>query len=252
MNRTVFLIGGGGDHPSRAETYGRFMQAATTAGSRRLALVVAAGTPEDAQETFTATHAIFTSLGAGEDEVVGLFVSAEAPLTRAQLSAVEPTGVFACGGPTPLYQEALCVDRSWLDYLQAGSIPFGGVSAGAAIAATAAIVGGWQAERGGHVRDILYQGAGEGRDLIDVRPGLGLVPFTVEIHASQWGTITRLLHAIDHGLATEGWAIDEHTLLEVGPTGLQLYGSGHAYHLRRDGQGVTRVTIHAAPDRILL
>src|SRR5207248_10823158 len=108
----------------------------------------------------------------------------------------------------------------------------------------------WQAQRGDHARPILYQGAGEGQDLLDVRPGLGLVPFTVEIHASQWGTLTRLLHALDLGLVSEGWAIDEDTLLQVEAAGLQVHGPGQVYHLGRDAAGATRVTIHTAPEQI--
>lgn len=37
-----------------------------------------------------------------------------------------------------------------------------------------------------------------------MRPGLGLVPFAVDVHASQHGTPTRLMHAIDAGLVQEG------------------------------------------------
>jgi cyanophycinase len=247
---SVFLIGGGGDYEGRAETYGRFLQAATTNGRCSLALVVAADDPGEAQATYNATLAIFAALGAGTGEIAGIYLSSNIKLTADHLATADPTGVFVCGGLTPLYQRVLCVDRSWLDYVEAREITFGGVSAGAAIAATNAIVGGWQAQRGGHVRSILYQGAGEGLDLLDVRPGLGLVPFTVEIHASQWGTLTRLLHAIDLGLVTDGWAIDEDTLLQVDTTGLQVHGSGQVYHVRRPHQGPAQVSIYSPPDWI--
>jgi len=70
----------------------------------------------------------------------------------------------------------------------------------------------------------------------------------VEIHASQWGTLSRLLHAVDMGLVSDGWAIDEHTLLQVDATGLRLNGSGQAYHLQRDPQGAIRVSIHVDTD----
>ena len=37
-----------------------------------------------------------------------------------------------------------------------------------------------------------------GEDLDDVvpRPGLGLVGFAVDVHAAQWGTVGRLVHAV--------------------------------------------------------
>jgi cyanophycinase len=247
---SVFLIGGGGDYAGRAATYGRFLQAATATARRRIALVVAAEDPDEAEETFAATQAIFTVLGATPDEISGLFLAPGNPLTSAMLAEIQPTGLFVCGGATPLYQQLLCEDRAWLEYLRAGNIPYGGVSAGAAIAAEQAIVGGWQAQRADQVRPILYQGAGEGMDLLAVRSGLGLVPFAVEIHASQWGTLTRLLHAVDLGLVAAGWAIDEDTLLQVDATGLQVQGDGQAYHLQRDPSGTIRISIHAATDPI--
>jgi cyanophycinase len=246
----VFLIGGGGDHPARAETYGRFLQAATRDTGRRLVLITAAEAPDEAADTFVATRAIFLALGAAEADIISLPLSPATPLGADRLAALAPTGVFVCGGATPLYQEALCRDRAWLAPLQAAGIPYGGVSAGAAVAATTAIVGGWQARHGDRVRAILFQGAGEDRDLLDVRSGLGLVPFTVEIHASQWGTLTRLLHALDLGLIPEGWAIDEATLLQVDAAGLQVHGAGQVYHARRDPQGGAHLTIHRAPERI--
>jgi cyanophycinase len=245
----VFLIGGGGDHPGSADTYGRFVRAATRDGLCRIALVVAEDDPAEADDIYASTCAIFANQGVSADQMTGLFLTSTTALTTARITA-EPTGLFVCGGTTPLYQQALCNDLSWLDYLQTRHIPYGGVSAGAAVAADTAIVGGWRAQRGDTVRPILFQGASEGRDLLDVRPGLGLVPFTVEVHASQWGTLTRLVHTLDLELVTEGWAIDEATLLQADEAGLQVHGLGQAYHLRRGEQGSIRLTVHCAPDRI--
>jgi cyanophycinase len=246
----VFLIGGGGDHPERAAIYGPFLEAATDGARRRVVLVAAADSPAEAGETITGTRAIFTALGAAEADLPGFVLSPADRLTAEWLAATRATGVFVCGGPTPLYQQLLCEDRAWLDDLEAGSRPYGGVSAGAAIAARAAIVGGWQARRGDRVRPILYQGAGEGEDLLAVRAGLGLVPFTVEIHASQWGTLTRLLHALDLGLVPEGWAIDEDTLLQVDQDGCRVAGAGQVYHVTRTTRGTAEITIYTPPDTI--
>jgi cyanophycinase len=246
----VFLIGGGGDHPGSADTYGRFVRAATRDGLCRIALVVAEDDPTEADDIYASTRAIFANQGVSADQMTGLFLTSTTALTTAQITAAKPTGLFVCGGTTPLYQQALCEDPSWLDYLQTRGLPYGGVSAGAAVAATTAIVGGWRAQRGVTARPILFQGASEGRDLLDVRSGLGLVPFSVEVHASQWGTLTRLVHTLDLGLVTEGWAIDEATLLQVDEAGLQVHGLGQAYHLRRDEQGAICLMVHGAPDRV--
>ena len=79
-----------------------------------------------------------------------------------------------------------------------------------------------------------------------VRPGLGLVPFTVDVHASQMGTLTRLIHAVELGLIPEGWAIDENTMLVVDGRTHQIYGAGHGYHVQRSPDGGVSVTIHVA------
>jgi cyanophycinase len=243
---TVYLFGGGGDHPERAATFGRFLAASTRDGARRIAVIAVGDDPDEAQATFAETRTIFARAGAAEAELLGLFPTPARPLTADALAAGAPTGVFVCGGATPAYHAALCADRAWVGALRARGIPYGGLSAGAAIAAEAAIVGGWRARRGDRVRPILFQGASEDRDLLDVRPGLGLTPFAVEVHASQWGTLTRLLHALDLGLAAEGWAIDEGTLLAVDGASVRVHGAGQAYHVERAADGAARVTIHPA------
>ena len=51
--------------------------------------------------------------------------------------------------------------------------------------------------------------------MLNLRKGLGLVDFAVDVHATQWGTLSRLVHTIDAKLTNEGWAIDENTMLEI-------------------------------------
>jgi cyanophycinase len=248
----LFLHGGGDARHARNTTFGRFVQAATAGGSCRLAVVVAEETEAQAQASFEDYRAIFAALPNGPTVIHPVLVSATQPLTPAQLEPLEPTGLFVCGGSTPLYQQALCENTSWLAYLRTAKIPYGGTSAGAAIAARTAIVGGWQATRMQETRAILFQGASEGLDSLSVRNGLGLVPFAVEIHASQMGTLTRLLHAVELGMVAEGWAIDENTLIQIDADAMQIYGLGHAYHVWRDHNQPVRVTIHTAELRTKL
>jgi cyanophycinase len=103
-----------------------------------------------------------------------------------------------------------------------------GFSAGAAIAGEWAIVGGWR-----HAgRDVCAEEAGEDLEPLTVRPGLGLVPFAVDVHATQWGTVTRLIHAVRAGLAPEGWAVDEGTALVYdGDRVTGVEGLGAAYRV---------------------
>jgi cyanophycinase len=135
-------------------------------------------------------------------------------------------GVFVGGGSTPDYQEALAAWRAPAD------LPFAGFSAGAAVAAARAIVGGWRLGE----REVCAEEAGEELEELAVRDGLGLVPFAVDVHATQWGTLTRLVHAVGAGLVDEGWAIDEGTVLVVEDGSTRVDGLGSAYRVApRDG-----------------
>jgi cyanophycinase len=70
----------------------------------------------------------------------------------------------------------------------------------------------------------------------------------VDAHATAWGTLTRLVHAVAGGLVAEGWAIDEHTCLAVDARGIAVHGAGCAYHAASDGRRVA-VDVVRAPSR---
>lgn len=143
-------------------------------------------------------------------------------------------GVFVGGGWTPGYQEALSGWHAPTD------LPYAGFSSGAAVAAARAIVGGWRL--GG--RDVCAEEAGEDLDELAVRDGLGIVDFAVDVHATQWGTLTRLVHAVGAGLVDEGWAVDEGTVLVVDDGAIHVEGLGSAYRVApRDG----RVAVSVQP-----
>ncbi|HEU4328459.1 MAG TPA: aspartate/glutamate racemase family protein [Roseiflexaceae bacterium] len=243
---TMIFLHGGGDHSdSRADTFGRFVQAALSHSDGPLVLAAAANTTDEAQKLAEEYVPIFRALDVPETRLRTLALTPDAPLERSALEQIGPCGLFVCGGETPIYHRALCRQPDWRRLLAERGIPYGGTSSGAAVAAGRAIIGGWQAERGGRSRAMLYQGAGEGLGPLTVEPGLALVPFSVDVHASQWGTLLRLIHAVDLGLVEDGWAIDEDTLLVVGPEGPRLYGRGHAYHVARGPAGAA-VTVHTA------
>ena len=240
----IFLHGGGDSPNDRMETLGQFVKAATVNSVCNLALIVAEDSEAEALDSFVDYKNIFSSLTPAPVHIQPILVSATHPLSRAQLEESQPTGVFVCGGSTPLYHQSLCLDPSWLAYLREQKIPYGGTSAGASVAANKAILGGWQATRDDETREMLFQGASEGLDAITVRDGLGLVPFAVEAHASQLGTLTRLIHVVESGLAPEGWAIDENTLLQVDAGKIVVYGRGHAYRVWRETVQKVAITIH--------
>ena len=157
-------------------------------------------------------------------EVRTVLVSKDRPAAPEDL--VGAGGVYVAGGWTPGYQEAVC-GHGFATALRDSGLPYAGYSAGAAVAAGLALVGGWRFE-GVQVCD---EDAGEDLEELAVRPGLGLVPFAVDVHATQWGTLTRLAHAVAGGLVPSGVAVDEHTCVEVTGTEVRLHGQGSAYRL---------------------
>lgn len=240
---SVFLHGGGGRPEAAAATFGRI---AAACGRGLLAVVVADADPAQDAETAEYYLEVFSDSGRDRAAMLPIFVSPEAPLKREVLERARPSLLFVCGGESPFYHAALCDDRSWVSYLNDSGAVYAGTSAGAAIAPETAIIGGWLSPDGSP-RQILFQGAGEGLDRLAVAAGLGLAPFAVDVHASQWGTLSRLVHAVEGGLVTEGWAIDEDTMLEVTPEGVAVYGLGYAYRARRRGVEVA-VAIHRGGD----
>jgi cyanophycinase len=121
-------------------------------------------------------------------------------------------------------------------------VPYAGFSAGAAIAATSAIVGGWR------IGDlpVCSPDAGEDLDQVEPRAGLGLTPFAVDVHATAWGTLSRLVHAVAGGLVEGGWAVDEHTCLALAGGEPVVYGAGCAYRVMPHGDGVSVVLARPA------
>lgn len=234
MSLPVIFLHGGGDHAeSRAATFGRFVQALHPDAPGPLLLVVAEAHEADRAESFLAYSGILHAAGQSTDNIAPVFVTPSQPLLLEHLHAVQPCGLFVCGGTTPFYHDSLCAAPQWTAYLHEAQIPYFGTSAGAAIAADQAILGGWRIERGGQARGVIFPGASEGLEMVTVQPGLGLVPFTIDVHASQWGTLLRMVHAVDCGMVQQGWALDEDTLLEVRGGEIALYGRGHAYVVER-------------------
>jgi cyanophycinase len=171
--------------------------------------------------------------GAGAAEVRTVVISTARPPQAGDLA--DAGGVFVAGGWTPGYHEALVAPGTgWLR----DDLPYAGFSAGAALAAGPAILGGWRRDG----RAVCPEDAGEDLDAVTVLPGLGLVPFAVDVHASQWGTLGRAVDVVRAGEAPEAVAVDEGTVLVAEPGGgLRTAGLGAAHRVRRDrdGGGVT-------------
>jgi cyanophycinase len=207
---SVFLIGGGRDPDGIIASHAPFVAAC---GDGAIAcLILEAG---DADRFTGALR------DAGAREVTPVVIGSASP---SDLDGV--AGVYVSGGWTPGYAEALA---GWATAVRSCGKPYAGYSAGAAVAARCALVGGWRL--GG--RAVCAEEAGEDLDEVCVRPGLGLVDFAVDVHASQWGTVTRLLHAVAAGLVGDGVAVDEHTALEVDGDRWKVHGTGSVYRVSR-------------------
>lgn len=242
----VFLIGGGWESEGWRQTYGPFVQAAQVSGRCQISLILAADHYDEKMEIATKYRGVFETLGVTAEEMTIVWISETRLLEPEILAASQPTGVFVGGGLTPAYQTALCSDKTWLDYMHQGHIPYAGFSAGAAIAVERAIVGGWKVRRAEQEIGILDADFGEGIEYLEVRPGLGLLPFAVDVHASQWGTLTRLMQAVDLGMVADGWAIDENTLVHAYGDQLIVRGLGHAYHVQRQAAGELSIRLYRA------
>ncbi|MDX2162860.1 MAG: Type 1 glutamine amidotransferase-like domain-containing protein [bacterium] len=244
------FLHGGGEHPQADQTtFGGVIRAAKAHEKGRIALILAAAVESEMELWCTEYVRGFVNAGALPGNMVSLFLSPQKPLTRSMIEAVAPQAIYVCGGVTPLYHQVLTYDLSWLDYLRDGNIPYGGTSAGAAVASGQAILGGWRVERDGVPRQMIYVGGSEDLDLLTVDEGLGLVPFSIEVHASQWGTLTRLIHAVESQAVEQGCAIDENTLLRIEDGTAVVEGLGHLYYVRGSSQGV-QITIYKDGDQI--
>jgi len=93
--------------------------------------------------------------------------------------------------------------------------------------------------------EVTTQDAAEGLDEITIEPGIGLLDVTVEVHAAQWGTLSRLVAATEAGLIDGGLAIDESTALIVGVGALGVVGAGSVWRVSQADGGVLVSTFGA-------
>ncbi|HEY6762992.1 MAG TPA: hypothetical protein VI318_26055 [Baekduia sp.] len=216
-----FLIGGGREPEQVLPTHRPFVDAC---GGGPIALVIAdEGDGVDVER--------WTSSLPGAD-VRPVILHAGRPLASEDVHGA--AGVYVAGGLTPLYAELLA------GVTLPPAAVYAGFSAGAAVASARAVVGGWRAlaDDDGHGgAPVCPPDAGEDLEAVTIVDGLGLVPYAVDVHAAQWGTLSRLAYAVAEGLVAEGWALDEGALLVDG----RVVGPGAAWHVTRDAP-VRRVT----------
>ncbi len=234
---SIHLVGGGGDPAHNTAVFGTFVSEATQRAAQdgRDAPVVAIVTvgPGSAHG-----HELAAALGdTVETRHTVLAAGDTAALTA--ISAVD--GILVGGGVTPDYLAALLPIAGEIRRQVSMNVPYLGFSAGAMIAAERALIGGW---RIGGV-EVTPEHVSEGLDEITFAQGIGLLDVTVDVHAAQYGSLSRLIAATEAGQIDGGLAIDENTVLVVGEGALGVHGSGSVWRVSQAEGGVLVSTIGA-------
>lgn len=209
----VHLVGGGADCPNAADLVRSFAveavsHAAQRAASPRIALVMV-----DTDGRADAFRPAYTT--PLDSHLVGGFEYLDIRLDGGPCQDGEAwgevDGIVVAGGPTALYHAGLNHLSGVIKQALADNVPYLGFSAGAMIAADTALLGGW-CDQG---RMMCDEGWSEGYEELTLAPGLGLVDFTVDVHATQAGLLTRACAAALRPECRQVAAIDEATVLSV-------------------------------------
>lgn len=253
---SVHLVGGGRDLDAADAVYGRFVaEASRRALSAGRAIPVVAVVVVAEQDDVDADVGWFAdALGrCGEVRIEPLTAAETAVLAGAPLrlpagQGLEDArfsgldGVLVGGGLTPAYHRLLQPYAGELSSAVSGGLPYLGFSAGAMIAGRHALLGGW---RLGPVA-VTHEDNAEDLDQVTVEPGLGLVPGSIEVHTAQWGTLSRMVAAVDAGATDQGIAVDENTVVimdpttDTSPSPMEVRGAGQAW-LVAPGEHAVRV-----------
>jgi cyanophycinase len=204
---SVFLVGGGWSDTHAHDMFGGFVVAAAAHARTpppRILLVVM-GVDDEAREYHERFVRVLGRVGVTDLAVER--IAEGAALDPAVLEGVD--GVFVGGGSMPDYHASLAPAYPRIRELVRDGLPYAGFSAGAAIAATTAIVGGWLIDG----VPVCPEESNEDLGPVTVVGGLGLVGGAVDVHAAQWGTVSRLVAAVEAGLVPTGLALDECTTL---------------------------------------
>lgn len=248
---SIHLVGGGRREDLARAVYGLFLaEAHAVAAGRgrsraRVLIVVVAPTAEagDQQvDRFTAVlgtaacpDEVAHSAGAAARITAGIDIVPVVVGEQDVLVGVDPEcdAILVAGGSTPAYARALAPAADAIRSLIVDGVPYLGFSAGAAIAARRALIGGWRLGD----RAVCPPDAAEDLDQVTVAEGLGLVDVSVDVHGAQWGTLGRLVAAAEAGLIGVGVAIDEDTTLVI-DLDTAVRGAGQVWTVVKRDPGV--------------
>ena len=230
---SVFLLGGGRDVARCGDVLRPFVvEARGRAAGRAPVIALLLVLEADDGSSVERFVSLLQAAGAAADEIrVEAIVEGE----TFDAATLDADALFVGGGLTPAYLSAFGRIRDAVPARVREGVPYAGFSAGAAIAAGPALVGGYRIDG----LEVASEDASEELDAVAVRPGLGLLDFAVDVHAAQWGTLSRLVAAIDAGLVADGVAIDENTALVISAQAAPaVRGSGQVWRVESAASGV--------------
>ncbi len=229
----VVLVGGGADTTRSATCIAPFVEDCRRRSASRVGLLLAGD--RATADHFAPSYLALLGPLAEMVEVV--------PLDDGVGDVTRFDAVVVGGGPTPEYHDRLAAALPAVRQMVAGGTPYLGFSAGAMIAAESAIMGG-------HVSagvEVCPAEWSEGLAEVTLRPGIGIVPWAVEVHAAQAGTLGRAIDAVATGAVGSAVALDEDTALYVDAAGTpRVLGAGRAWWVTRDDDG-EGVRVRATP-----
>ncbi|WP_167132338.1 Type 1 glutamine amidotransferase-like domain-containing protein [Paramicrobacterium chengjingii] len=155
---------------------------------------------------------------------------------------VDIDAVYVSGGDAREYLRVLQPIIGEIRRRVAEGTPYFGTSAGALIAADKALVAGHSIGGVPVSPPTISSNDSE----LEIAEGIGLVDITIDVHAAQWGTVSRLIAATEAGLVNGGVAIDENTALVVTDGGLTVVGSGSIWQVIPGEHGVNVATAAAS------
>lgn len=155
---------------------------------------------------------------------------------------VDIDAIYVSGGDPREYLRALQPVIGEIRRRVAEGTPYFGTSAGALIAADRAVVAGHSIGGVAVAPEAIDDRTAE----LEVVEGIGLVDITIDVHAAQWGTVSRLIAATEADLVSGGVAIDEGTTLVVADGGLTVQGTGSIWQVMPGEHGVTVSTAAAS------
>jgi cyanophycinase len=239
----IFLAGAGPDYRSFPEVFEHFVEdirkRCGQARPARIAIVVhhRGGDPEGVLQDYAGPLQSLMSC-----EVAPVLLRAGSPADPAVFRDAD--AVVVGGGLTPEYLAGLHGCAGALAAKAADGVPYLGFSAGAMIAPARGIIGGYRIEG----IAVCGEECSEELDDVEIRAGLGLVPFAVDVHAAQAGTLSRAVGAVAAGLVDRAVAVDENTaiVLSDGSRGdFTVIGSGNCWDIRRSETGCS-VSVRSA------